>query len=54
MSGKSRLFELLSVPRARRRPVTAIELACDLSLSKRSVYRDIETLRLLEGHQKFF
>lgn len=47
MSRASRLFELLSVLRARRRPATAIELAHDLNVSKRSVYRDIETLRLL-------
>lgn len=47
MSRTSRLFELLSVLRARRRPATAIELAHDLNVSKRSVYRDIETLRLL-------
>lgn len=47
MSRTSRLFEMLSVLRARRIPVTAVELARELGISKRSVYRDIETLRLL-------
>ncbi len=47
MSRTSRLFEMLSVLRSRRNPVTAIELAGELGISQRSVYRDIETLRLL-------
>ncbi|MDS7596301.1 YafY family protein [Agrobacterium tumefaciens] len=47
MSRTGRLFEMLSVLRARRSPVTAIELARELGVSQRSVYRDIETLRLL-------
>ncbi|KQQ44859.1 transcriptional regulator [Rhizobium sp. Leaf311] len=47
MSRVSRLFEMLSVLRARRQPVTAIELAQILGISERSVYRDVETLRLL-------
>lgn len=47
MSRTSRLFEMLSVLRARRVPVTAVELATELGISQRSVYRDIETLRLL-------
>lgn len=47
MSRASRLFEMLSVLRSRRTPITAIELACELGVSQRSVYRDIETLRLL-------
>jgi predicted DNA-binding transcriptional regulator YafY len=38
---------MLGVLRARRRPVTALELAQELGVSERSVYRDIETLRLL-------
>ncbi len=47
MSRTSRLFEMLGILRARRRPVTALELAQELGVSERSVYRDIETLRLL-------
>lgn len=47
MSRTSRLFEMLGMLRARRTPVTALELAQELRVSERSVYRDIETLRLL-------
>lgn len=47
MSKTSRLFEMIAVLRARRRPVTAIELARELDVSERSIYRDIETLRSL-------
>jgi len=38
---------MLGVLRARRRPVTALELAQELGVSERSVYRDVDTLRLL-------
>ena len=47
MSRISRLFEMLGLLRARRRPVTALELAEELGVSERSVYRDVETLRML-------
>lgn len=47
MSRTSRLFEMLGMLRARRRPVTALELAHELGVSERSIHRDIETLRLL-------
>lgn len=47
MSRISRLFELISVLRARRRPATAADLASELGISQRSIYRDIETLRSL-------
>ena len=47
MSKTSRIFELLNVLRARRRPVTAADLADELGVSPRSIYRDIETLRSL-------
>jgi predicted DNA-binding transcriptional regulator YafY len=47
MSRTSRLFELISLLRARRTPVTALSLARELGISQRSVYRDIETLRSL-------
>lgn len=47
MSRTNRLFELINVLRARRTPVTALHLAGELGISKRSVYRDIETLRSL-------
>jgi predicted DNA-binding transcriptional regulator YafY len=47
MSRTERLFDLLNELRARRLPVTAAELARDLGVSPRSVYRDIDTLRSL-------
>lgn len=47
MSRTSRLFELLGVLRARRMPVTALDLAQELGVSPRSIYRDIDTLRSL-------
>lgn len=47
MSRTSRLFELIRALRARRMPVTALDLACELGVSQRTVYRDIETLRSL-------
>ena len=47
MSRVSRLFELISILRARRTPVTASQLAHELGISQRSIYRDIETLRSL-------
>jgi predicted DNA-binding transcriptional regulator YafY len=47
MSRTSRLFELIGVLRARRTPVTALDLACELEVSPRSIYRDIDTLRSL-------
>ncbi|MBW9090535.1 YafY family transcriptional regulator [Rhizobium wenxiniae] len=47
MSRTGRLFELLSILRARRIPVTALDLADRLGVSERSIYRDIDTLRAL-------
>jgi predicted DNA-binding transcriptional regulator YafY len=47
MSRTSRLFEMINVLRARRMPVTALDLAGELGVSQRSIYRDIETLRSL-------
>lgn len=47
MSRTNRLFELIGILRARKRPVTALDLAGELGVSQRSVYRDIETLRTL-------
>ena len=47
MSRTSRLFELIGVLRARRMAVTASELADELGVSQRSIYRDIDTLRAL-------
>jgi predicted DNA-binding transcriptional regulator YafY len=47
MSRTSRLFELINLLRARRTPVTALHLARELGISRRSVYRDIEALRSL-------
>ncbi|EJC72324.1 putative transcriptional regulator [Rhizobium leguminosarum bv. trifolii WSM2012] len=47
MSRTSRLLEMLGLLRTRRTPATALELAQELGVSERSVYRDVETLRLL-------
>ncbi len=47
MSRTSRLFELIGILRARKMPVTALDLAAELGVSQRSIYRDIDTLRTL-------
>ena len=44
MSRTSRLFLLLDALRGQRRPVTANQLAESLSVSLRTIYRDIGTL----------
>lgn len=44
MSRTSRLFTLLDALRGHRRPVTATQLAEALSVSLRTIYRDIGTL----------
>ena len=44
MSRTARLFDLLQLLRRHRRPVVAALLAEELGVSKRTVYRDIETL----------
>ena len=44
MSRTTRLFKLMDALRGHRRPVTAARLAEDLSVSVRTVYRDIQTL----------
>ncbi len=44
MSRAARLFDLLQLLRRQRRPVVAAAMARELGVSKRTVYRDIETL----------
>lgn len=44
MSRTSRLFKLMDALRGRRQPVTAARLADELSVSVRTVYRDVQTL----------
>lgn len=44
VSRTTRLFKLMDALRAHRRPVTAARLAEDLSVSMRTIYRDIQTL----------
>ena len=44
VSRTSRLFLLMDALRAHRRPVTAVRLSGDLSVSTRTIYRDIQTL----------
>lgn len=47
MSRTRRLFDLINILRARRLPVTALDLATELCVSQRSIYRDIDMLRSL-------
>jgi predicted DNA-binding transcriptional regulator YafY len=44
MSRTARLFRLMEALRGHRRPVTAAYLAAELSVSPRTVYRDVQTL----------
>ena len=44
MSRTTRLLTLLEMLRSRRVPVTAYELALELGVSERTLYRDIATL----------
>jgi biotin operon repressor len=44
VSRTTRLFKLMDALRAHRRPVTAARLAEDVSVSVRTIYRDIQTL----------
>lgn len=44
MTRSERLFALIQALRRHRRPVTAQQLATELSVSPRTIYRDIETL----------
>ncbi len=44
MSRTSRLFLLMDALRARRRPVSAADLAAELAVSVRTLYRDVQTL----------
>ena len=44
MSRSDRLFDLIQVLRAHRRPVTGAQLADELRVSLRTIYRDMQTL----------
>lgn len=44
MSKTARLFRLMDALRGRRRPVTAAQLATQLSVSVRTIYRDMQAL----------
>src|SRR6187399_1093474 len=44
MDRTERLFALMDGLRRHRRPVTAADLAADLAVSVRTIYRDIQTL----------
>lgn len=48
MTRSERLFALIQALRRHRRPVTAQQLAAELSVSVRTIYRDIETPRSRE------
>ena len=50
MSRTQRLLELLQILRHHRFPVTGAYLAEKLSVSQRTVYRDIATLQLQGAH----
>ena len=45
MSRTARLLDLMQVLRRHRRPVNGAQLAADLSVSLRTLYRDIATLQ---------
>ena len=47
MTKSTRMFELIQILRAARRPVTADELAERLDVSARTVYRDIAALQAM-------
>ena len=47
MARTDRLFTLIQDLRGRRQPVTASALAAELGVSKRTVHRDLDTLRAL-------
>ncbi len=49
MSRSGRLFLLMDAMRAKRVPVTAAQLAQQLGVSERTIYRDIQTLAELGG-----
>ncbi|NPT55120.1 helix-turn-helix transcriptional regulator, partial [Paraburkholderia elongata] len=44
MSRSGRLLGLMEILRTRRRPVTASQLAVELAVSERTIYRDIAEL----------
>ena len=45
MSRSNRLFDLIQLLRQHRRPVSGAQLAADLGISLRTLYRDIATLQ---------
>lgn len=47
MSGPDRLLRLLQLMRVMAPPITAARLAAERGVSVRSIYRDIELLRLI-------
>jgi predicted DNA-binding transcriptional regulator YafY len=47
MRRTTRLFEIIQLLRVARRPVTAEAIACQLEVTKRTVYRDIASLQAL-------
>jgi predicted DNA-binding transcriptional regulator YafY len=47
MTRTGRLFQLMDALRGKRRPVTAAQLAEQLGVSERTIYRDIQTLAQL-------
>ena len=47
MRKTSRLFEIIQILRAAKKPVTAEQLATDLEVAVRTIYRDIATLQAM-------
>ena len=50
MSRSKRLLDLIQVLRRHRHPVSGAQLASDLGISLRTLYRDIATLQLQGAH----
>lgn len=48
MNRSTRLFEIIQLLRSARRPLTAEQLASELEVTKRTIYRDVVTLQSMQ------
>ena len=49
MRKAERLFQIVTLLRGRRRVLTATDLAAELAVSERTIYRDMQALSLSGG-----